>query len=166
MQAACWNAGTCVLYEGGDKSRACMRTAWRAVVAISVLGSPALCMQAACLEARNREPSAGANELALSLLDVLRAVGPAIAQAMPAQTQARLLRALCGALERAGGNAPLRLRAAAAATLGTLAGCAAFATAFVDAVGGAHLQSKMQSTLLRGRLLCFVLLGDVQLPLS
>ena len=116
----------------------CPHLAASLIMALYLYDTPTLCLQAACLEARNRDPSAGFNELALSLLDALRALGPAITQGTPPQTRTRLLRALCGVLRHEGG-APLRLRAAATATLGTLAGCAAFAPAFVDALGGARL---------------------------
>ena len=131
--AVCWQLSNLPLAD----SAATMLVHLLPLCLLMLLMSQTLCMQAACLEARNREPSAGFNELALSLLDVLRALGSAATQATPPQTQARLLRALCGVLRQAG-NAPLRLRTAAAHALGALASCEAFAPTIADALAGAH----------------------------
>ena len=111
---------------------------WNADELESSYVSRAACVQVDCLEARNREQSAGYNELALSLLDVLGAVGAGGCFSVQhhAASLFRLLRAvgqLLGPQLRR--EAPLKLRAAAAEVIEKLAAARQLAPVLLPCLG-------------------------------
>lgn len=91
-----------------------------------------------CLEERNREQSAGYNELALSLLDVVGALGAGGCFSVQhhAASLFRLVRALAQLLSpQLRREAPLKLRAAAAEALEKLAAARQLAPVLLPCLG-------------------------------
>ena len=112
------------------------------LLACAVSGDKALkfrwYLQVDCLEERNREQSAGYNELALSLLDVVGALGAGGCFSVQhhAASLFRLVRALGQLLSpQLRREAPLKLRAAAAEALEKLAAARQLAPVLLPCLG-------------------------------
>ncbi|CAL8469763.1 g9305 [Coccomyxa elongata] len=97
-----------------------------------------------CLEARNKERSAGYNEMALSILDIVSAVagGGCFSAQHHTASLIRLVKALSQLLSQRhpGDDAPLKLRAAAAEALGKLAASRQLAPVMLPCIELAELR--------------------------
>ena len=97
-------------------------------------------LQVDCVEARNKEKSAGYNEMALSILEVISAVGGGGCFSAQHHTASliRLVKALSQLLSQRhpGAEAPLKLRAAAADALGKMAAARQLAPIMLPCIGG------------------------------
>lgn len=93
-----------------------------------------------CLEARNKERSAGNNEMALSVLDIVSAVagGGYFSAQHHTASLIRLVKVLSQLLSQRhrSDDTPLKLRAAAAEALGKLAASRQLAPIMLPCIGG------------------------------